>query len=55
MVQEASGQQRAAFVAGAHGKVKKRLLQFGVSDLVSSRQEALERALNIVNPHGNLS
>lgn len=55
MVQEANGQQRAAFVAGAHGKVKKRLLQFGVSDLVSSRQEALERALNIVNPHGNLS
>ena len=49
MVEEASGQQRYAFVAGAHGKVKKRLLQFGVRELVGTRQEALERAMNIIN------
>ena len=46
MVQEAKGNSRKAYVAGASGKVRDRLARFGVADLVANRKEALESALN---------
>lgn len=49
MVEEANAEGRVALVAGATGKVKKRLLQFGVSKLIDQRLEALETAQSIIN------
>ena len=49
MVEEASAEGRVALVAGAAGKVKKRLLQFGVSKLIDQRLEALQTAQGIIN------
>ncbi len=49
MVEEASAEGRVALVAGATGKVKKRLLQFGVSKLIDQRLEALQTAQGIIN------
>ncbi len=49
MVEEASAEGRVALVAGAAGKVKKRLLQFGVSKLIDQRLEALQTAQEIIN------
>ena len=49
MVQEANGHQRTAFVAGAKGKVMKRLKQFGVDNLVASRLDALKQARMIIS------
>ncbi len=49
MVQEAQAKNRKAYVAGASGKVKDRLLKFGIEGVVSSRKKALEAALNDIN------
>ena len=46
MVQEARVNSRKAYVAGAKGRVKERLSRFGVEELVSTRKEALEKALD---------
>ena len=46
MVQEAKANSRKAYVAGAKGRVKERLSRFGVEELVSTRKEALEKALD---------
>ena len=48
MIQEAKLNSRKAFVAGATGKVKDRLSQFGVENIVSTRKEALKAALNLI-------
>ena len=49
MVQEAKSNSRKAYVAGASGKVKDRLAQFGIQGVMSSRKEALQAALNDIN------
>jgi len=49
MVEEARTHHRDVLVAGAQGKVKQRLTQFGISELVGSRQEALEQASRQLN------
>ncbi len=46
MVQEAKINSRKAFVAGANGNVRDRLVRFGVEGVVGSRQEALQEAYN---------
>ena len=46
MVQEAKTNSRKAYVAGARGSVKERLSRFGVEELVDTRKEALEKALD---------
>ncbi len=46
MIQEANLNSRKAYVAGATGKVKERLLKFGVSMVLDSRKDALTAALN---------
>ena len=46
MIQEAKLNSRKAYVAGATGRVKERLSQFGVEGLIDTRKEALEIALN---------
>ena len=38
-----------AYVAGASGKVKDRLLKFGVNVVIGTRKEALEAAYNQIN------
>ena len=55
MVEEANSEGRVALVAGATGKVKNRLLQFGVSQLIDQRLHALETAQKIVNRGGDRS
>ena len=55
MVEEANAEGRVALVAGATGKVKNRLLQFGVSQLIDQRLHALETAQKIVNRGGDRS
>ncbi len=49
MIQEANLNARKAFVAGATGRVKDRLIKFGVSGVIPTRKEALEIALTEVN------
>ncbi|KZR84691.1 SulP family inorganic anion transporter [Synechococcus sp. MIT S9504] len=49
MVKEAERQQRTVLVAGASGKVKQRLAQFGIEHLVDNRDQALEQAANRIN------
>ncbi len=49
MVEEAKTKNRQAYVAGATGKVKKRLEQFGVENLLETRLEALKRANITIN------
>ena len=44
MVEEARHHGRCVLVSGASGKVRQRLREFGIHDLVSSRREALRRA-----------
>jgi len=46
MMEEAKNNSRKAFVAGANEKVKERLSKFGVDDIIATRKEALEAALN---------
>ena len=46
MMQEAKNNSRKAFVAGANEKVKDRLAKFGVEDIIETRKQALETALN---------
>ena len=49
MVKEAERQQRRVLVAGASGKVKQRLAQFGIKHLIDARLEALDQAANWIN------
>ena len=49
MVKEAERQQRRVLVAGASGKVKQRLAQFGIKHLIDERLEALDQAANWIN------
>ncbi|QNI59769.1 sulfate transporter family protein [Synechococcus sp. BIOS-U3-1] len=49
MVKEAERQQRIVLVAGASGKVKKRLAQFGIENLIDERLQALNKAANWIN------
>ena len=49
MVEEAKANSRKAYVAGASGKVKERLARFGIDGVVSTRKEALQAALNVIN------
>ena len=49
MVKEAERQQRRVLVAGASGKVKQRLAQFGIRHLVDERHEALDQAADWIN------
>ena len=49
MVKEAERQQRRVLVAGASGKVKQRLAQFGIKHLIDGRLEALDQAANWIN------
>ena len=44
MVEEAEQNHRRVLVTGARGKVKRRLAQFGIHDLVDERFEALQQA-----------
>ena len=46
MVEEAKNNSRQAYVAGATGKVKDRLNQFGIDCILATRKEALEQALS---------
>ena len=49
MVKEAERQQRRVLVAGASGKVKQRLAQFGIEHLIDERLQALNQAANWIN------
>ena len=49
MVQEAQAHGRTAFVAGASGKVKSRLKQFGVGNLLETRLDALRKAHALIH------
>ena len=49
MVKEAERQQRRVLVAGASGKVKQRLAQFGIKHLIDERLEALDQAANWIS------
>ncbi len=49
MVREASNNSRKAFVAGASGRVKDRLMKFGVEGVVATRKEALEAAVQTLS------
>ena len=49
MVKEAERQQRRVLVAGASGKVKQRLAQFGIEHLIDERLQALDQAANWIN------
>ena len=53
MVKEAERQQRRVLVAGASGKVKQRLAQFGIKHLIDARLEALDQAANWINNTNN--
>ena len=44
MVKEAERQKRTVLITGASGKVKDRLAQFGIKNLINSRLQALELA-----------
>ena len=46
MMQEAKNNSRKAFVAGANEKVKERLSKFGVKEIITTRKEALQVAIN---------
>ncbi len=54
MVKEAERQQRIVLVAGASGKVKKRLAQFGIENLIDERLQALNNAANWINKKGRV-
>ena len=49
MVEEAEQNHRRVLVTGARGKVKRRLAQFGIHDLVDERFEALQQADHWLN------
>ena len=49
MVQEAQAHGRTAYVAGAKGKVKSRLKQFGVGNLLETRLDALRKAHALIH------
>ena len=53
MVKEAERQQRTVLVAGASGKVKQRLAQFGIEHLIDDRVQALDQAANWINKKKN--
>ena len=49
MVEEAERNNRRVLVTGARGKVKRRLAQFGIHDLVDERLDALQQANHWLN------
>jgi len=49
MVKEAERQQRTVLVAGASGKVKQRLAQFGIETMFDNRLNALDQAARWIN------
>ncbi len=49
MVQEAKASSRQAYVACSNQRVRDRLAKFGVTEIVNSRREALEKAINALN------
>ena len=49
MVEEAERNNRRVLVTGARGKVKRRLAQFGIHDLVDERLDALRQANHWLN------
>ena len=49
MVEEAERQKRAVLITGAGGKVKERLAQFGIDNLIDNRIEALELATRLLS------
>ncbi len=49
MVEEAQENNRRVLVTGAKGKVKRRLAQFGIHELVDERLDALQLAANWLN------
>ncbi len=49
MVEEAQENNRRVLVTGAKGKVKRRLAQFGIHELVDERLDALQQAANWLN------
>ena len=53
MVEEAKRNQRTVLVAGASGKVKQRLAQFGIEYLIDDRQEALDLAAGWLHSENN--
>ncbi len=53
MVKEAQRQQRTVLVAGASGKVKKRLAQFGIEHLIDERLQALNEAAHWIDKKSN--
>ena len=53
MVKEAKRQQRTVLVAGASGKVKKRLAQFGIEHLIDERLQALNEAAHWIDKKSN--
>ena len=46
IMQDARSKQRQVLVAGAQGKVRSRLEQFGIGGLCGSRQDAITKAYN---------
>ena len=49
MVEEAERQKRAVLITGAGGKVKERLAQFGIDNLIDNRIQALELAARLLS------
>ena len=49
MVKEAKQQKRAVLITGAGGKVKERLAQFGIENLIDNRIQALELAARLLS------
>ena len=49
MVEEAERQKRAVLITGAGGKVKERLAQFGIENLIDNRIQALELAARLLS------
>ena len=49
IMQDARSKQRQVLVAGAQGKVRSRLEQFGIGGLCGSRQDAITKAYNWLN------
>ena len=49
MVEEAERQKRAVLITGAGGKVKERLAQFGIDNLIDNRIQALELAASLLS------
>jgi hypothetical protein len=49
MVEEAQALGRLTFVAGANQRLQERLKKFGITALMTTRQEALERSSEYIS------